>query len=70
MRQFSSRIADARHSFTRVVGFSHSTTPGFFAECLGKVLPSMILARTPALIWLAGSILCARVIFPAATPHA
>jgi hypothetical protein len=66
MRRFSSRIADARRRFTRLVGFSHSTTPGFFAECLGKVLPSMILASTPALIWLAGSILRAPVIFPAA----
>jgi len=36
MRQFSSRIADARHSFTRVVGFSHSTTPGFFCRVPGQ----------------------------------
>jgi hypothetical protein len=45
-------------------------TRHFYVACLGKVLPSIMLASTPALIWLADSILCAPVIFPAAIPHA
>ena len=36
MRQFSSRIADARRRFTRVVGSPHSTNPAFLCRVPGQ----------------------------------
>jgi hypothetical protein len=42
----------------------------FFAACLGRVLPSIMLASTLTLIWLASPIHCAPVILTAAIPHA